>query len=145
MKCPYSEKFKGCKVRKSNDMPEFMWGQYLPGDEPGIICNITGDHCDQEVVWDCKLYNDELGVEIMNSLYENFTPINPIQEFNEYLDYNYSLEDGPLVGWDYSYVFNTIDPVAYEVMKTDYLRERYIKYKDEYWKIDDFNEAIWRY
>ncbi len=91
--------------------------------------------CDQEMV------NDEL----MDSLYENFTPINSIQEFNEYLDYNYSLEDGPLAGWDYSYVFNTIDPVAYETMKTDYLRERYIEYKDEYWKIDDFNEAIWRY
>lgn len=46
--CPHHEYSKGFKCTGSADEPDFMRGQYYPGDEPGILCKITGNHCDQE-------------------------------------------------------------------------------------------------
>ena len=49
--CPHSVWFSGCKIHRSNSMPERTWGAYLPGDEPGWNCAKTGDACPGEMHW----------------------------------------------------------------------------------------------
>ena len=73
-------------------------------------------------------------------LFTNYQPVDVELVFDNVLDRVYSIE-GPLSSWDYSYLLKTTDPAEYEVMKTDFIRENYIEYKDECWKPVDFEEA----
>lgn len=54
--CPYRYWQRGFRQPRDNGMPEMMWGENLPGDEPGYMCEIDGDGCAQE---DCP-YIDRL-------------------------------------------------------------------------------------
>ena len=47
--CPKAEWFRGCKQPRDPGMPERVWGAYLPGDEPGYNCSVTGNPCAGEV------------------------------------------------------------------------------------------------
>ena len=47
--CPKATYQKGMKQPRDYGMPECSWGCYLPGDEPGWICE---DPCDD---WECEL------------------------------------------------------------------------------------------
>lgn len=46
MNCHYRKWSKGYKQRKDNNVPEWMWGQYYPGDEPHWECLLTEEECD---------------------------------------------------------------------------------------------------
>ncbi len=46
--CQHRKFFKGCRVGRDAGMPEFMWGQYLNGDEPGYQCSLTGNPCPED-------------------------------------------------------------------------------------------------
>lgn len=53
--CKHLYWFKGCKQPRDLGMPEMMWGNYLPGDEPGYMCSLTGDFCSEDIE-DCPLW-----------------------------------------------------------------------------------------
>lgn len=50
--CHYQYWFKGCKIPKSGYYPERAWGAYLKGDEPGWMCEILEDYCNDR---DCPI------------------------------------------------------------------------------------------
>ena len=56
---------RGIKQPRSNSMPERSWGHYLPGDEPGWMCDITGDGCYPE---DCEQFKEDLSYDSHYSL-----------------------------------------------------------------------------
>ena len=41
--CPHCEESKGYPIPKDGNYPESAWGHYLPGDEPGSRCALSGD------------------------------------------------------------------------------------------------------
>ena len=53
--CKHRYWFKGCKQPRDLGMPEMMWGNYLPGDEPGYMCKLENDYCSEDIE-DCPLW-----------------------------------------------------------------------------------------
>lgn len=53
--CKFRHWSKGHRQPRDPGMPEFMWGDYLPGDEPGYMCSLEGDYCQNDIK-DCPLW-----------------------------------------------------------------------------------------
>ena len=56
--CKHSKWSSGYPCR-GDGYPDFMQGQYLPGDEPGWICEKTDDFCCSEECPEGEEYYDE--------------------------------------------------------------------------------------
>lgn len=53
--CKYRYWSKGHRQPRDLGMPEFMWGGYLPGDEPGYMCSLEDNYC-QNDIQECPLW-----------------------------------------------------------------------------------------
>ena len=47
MICHYQYWFEGMRQPRDPGMPERSWGCYLPGDEPGWMCGLLEDSCNE--------------------------------------------------------------------------------------------------
>lgn len=53
--CKYRYWSKGHRQPRDLGMPEFMWGDYLPCDEPGYMCSLEDNYCQNDIK-ECPLW-----------------------------------------------------------------------------------------